>query len=152
MNNTVTTDPVLLFLRSGGELRVEAARLRHTAAALERRLSATREDDAQLIQLSRLTELRRRCEEKQQEAERQEALVSAFIEALPTAAGRTILRLRYCEGLRWTGGRAGHPCVLSAMHKAGLYYSERQMFRMHNQALRDARQLFEAGGLLAVSA
>lgn len=128
---------------------MEAARLRHTVAALERRLSQQADNTAQL---ARLAELRRRGAEKLIAAERREEEVAALIEALPTAAGRTILRLRYCEGLRWCPGKAGHPCVLHAMHETGLYYSERQMYRMHSQALAEARQLFAAGPCLAVSA
>lgn len=152
MRNTVKTDPVRAFLLSPKELRIEAARLRHTAAALERRLPDPANSSARSAQLARLTDLRRRSAEKLIAAEQREEEVAALIEALPTAAERTILRLRYCEGLRWTPGRAGHTSVLHAMREMGLYYSERQMYRMHSQALAEVRQLFASGPRLAAGA
>ena len=152
MKNTVKTDPVLAFFLSPKELRIEAARLRHIAAALDRRLPTLADDSARSIQLARISDLRRQAAEKQKTADRREVEVAALIDALPTAAGQTILRLRYCEGLRWCPGKSGRPCVLHAMHETGLYYSERQMYRMHNQALAEARRLFASGRYLAASA
>ena len=150
MRKAMRAEPVIKFLNSVSELRMEAARLRYNAASLERRLEALEQagdlspqtslERASL--LSRLSTARRLCAEKRLEAEQREAEVLMLIEALPFASWRAVLRLRYCDGLRWCGGKDGHPCVLSGMAEAGLYYSERQMYRLHLSALEAAAQLF----------
>ena len=154
-------DPVMIFLLSPGELRAEAARARHSASVLERRLNALDREplDTPEIQAARaaiftkLAATRRFYGQKQREAEQREAEVTALIEALSNADSRLILRLRYCDGLHWSSGKAGHPSVLGGMAEAGLYYSERQMYRMHLHALAEARRLYEAGqGALCSSA
>lgn len=63
--------------------------------------------------------------------------VEDFIDRLPSAAHRVILRLRYVDLLRWTD-------VLDAMHDYGLYYEDAQMYRLHRQALGEAKKLWEA--------
>lgn len=70
------------------------------------------------------------------EAMATEDAVEAFIQKLPTDSHRCVLRLRYIECLRW-------PDVLCALANAGLTYSERQMYRLHGEALEQARKLWE---------
>lgn len=62
--------------------------------------------------------------------------VEGFINQLPDERHRAVLRLRYVECLSW-------PKVLAGMQAVGLWYEERQMFRLHGAALREARKLWE---------
>lgn len=50
---------------------------------------------------------------------------------------RMILRLRYLEYLSWSA-------VRQAMEKAGVWYSERQIMRLHDKALEAAAALWDA--------
>lgn len=59
--------------------------------------------------------------------------VEHFIAGIPDARYRAILRLRYLDLLRW-------PEVLDQLEKGGLYYSDRQMFRLHGEAMQAARK------------
>lgn len=63
--------------------------------------------------------------------------VENFISTLPDVTHRSILRLRYADGLGW-------PDVNAGLHDYGLYYEERQMFRLHGAALAEARRRFPA--------
>jgi len=66
---------------------------------------------------------------------RRQWLVEQFITRVPEPKHRVILRLRYVDLLRWDG-------VLSGMQEYGLYYSERGMFKLHGEALAEARRCF----------
>lgn len=66
-------------------------------------------------------------------AERREKEVSDFIEGLYAPENKEVLRLRYCERLRWTD-------VADRMAAAGYYYTDRQVFRIHGRALNEARK------------
>lgn len=68
-------------------------------------------------------------------AERREKEVADFIESLPTPEYQEILRLRYCEGLRW-------PMVVERMGSDGYYYSDRHVFALHGHALNEARKIW----------
>lgn len=68
---------------------------------------------------------------------RQIDAVEDFIAALPDAKHRSILRLRFVDGLGW-------PAVNEELHEYGLYYEERQMFRLYGIALSEARRRFPA--------
>lgn len=63
------------------------------------------------------------------------AAVEEFIATLPDLKQRTILRLRYVDLLRWDGVKDG-------LREYGLYYEDRQMFRLHGSALTEARKRF----------
>lgn len=65
---------------------------------------------------------------RQQEIER-------FIEDIPSAISRIILRLRYVELLRW-------PEIEAALTDSKIYYEARQIYRLHGIALREARELW----------
>ena len=88
--------------------------------------------DALLAELAdRSTEL----EEKIRALWRREALVDTFIERIPDARHRAILRLRYIDCLPW-------PKVQAALEALGFWYDERQIFRLHGAALQIARGMY----------
>ena len=68
---------------------------------------------------------------------RRQGLVEQFITRVPEPKYRVILRLRYVDLLRWDG-------VLSGMQEYGLHYSERAMYKLHGEALAEARRRFPA--------
>ena len=68
---------------------------------------------------------------------RQIERVERFIGLLPDARHRTVLRLRYVDGLSWTK-------VYDAMEQYGLYYSDRAVRYLHRDALAEARRRFDA--------
>lgn len=69
--------------------------------------------------------------------------VLKLINSVPIEACRIILMLRYGERLPWTPGKRTEICVQSRMFEHGLYYSERQMYRLHKQGLEEIRRIFE---------
>ena len=62
--------------------------------------------------------------------------IEAFIEDIPSAISRIILRLRYVELLRW-------PEIEHALMDSKVYYETRQIYRLHGIALREARELWK---------
>lgn len=69
------------------------------------------------------------------EAIRRESEVERFISGLEEGVHRVLLRLRYVDCLTW-------PAVQEQMEKNGIYYSERQIYRLHGEALQAARYLW----------
>ena len=69
------------------------------------------------------------------EAERKEKEVEDFISLLPDVRHRAVLTLYYVNLFKW-------PRVVEEMEKCGLYYSERHVFRLHGDALQQARVLW----------
>ena len=67
--------------------------------------------------------------------EQRENEVGAFLDKLDSPAYRALLKLRYVDLLRW-------PVVQDRMEQLRLYYSERQIFNLHGQALNAARELW----------
>ena len=59
--------------------------------------------------------------------------VEAFVDRIEDPMYRMILKLRYVDCLSW-------PHVLELLCRGGVYYSERQMFRLHGEALEQARR------------
>lgn len=93
-----------------------------------------RERDAVLAELAdREAELCRRTSAYWGKLRAAEALVCA----LPDARSRAVLRLRYLDGLRW-------PRVAEEMCRNGFYYEERQVYRLHTRALREAETTLSA--------
>ena len=80
-----------------------------------------------------LAQLRSDYEAELVEAERAEKEVLDFVNTMDRPIHREILALRYCENLSW-------PRVVEAMQAAGYYYSDRQIFRIHGDALNEARE------------
>ena len=48
---------------------------------------------------------------------------------------RILLRLKYVDLLTWSG-------VQDRMRESNIYYSERQIYRIHGEALQEARKLW----------
>lgn len=69
------------------------------------------------------------------EAVEKEKALEEFITRLDDMDHRMILRLRYVDRLLW-------PEVQRQMEIFGVFYSERQMYRLHKDALKEARNLW----------
>lgn len=147
--NSTTTDPVKGFLASVAEARIEERRLRLRVKRLETqamKLTASltgmprgNGDSGNL--LASLADMRIASEKAIVEAEKTEERVAAFIEKLSNPTSRIILKLRYCDCLDWTD-RPHQRSVTSELRKAGLYYSDRHLYRLHGIALNEARELY----------
>ena len=135
-------DPTLDFLRS---VRWARAQARRTDLRLqELRASATRttglpgggsdlhRDGLRVA----LADMETRLTEEYREALAREREVSTFLSRLPDASHREVLTLRYVNCLRW-------PQIREELEKVGLYYEERQIYRIHGNALQAARQLWQ---------
>lgn len=133
------------FLLSAREAALELARRRERVKQLEwrcQRLSAGSfgsrssgnydSGDAVLALLADARDEEVRAMVREQEKLRQ---VTAFIERVDGGVLRMVLRLRYLELLPWLQ-------VQKAMNKAGVWYSERQVMRLHARALAAAADLW----------
>ena len=69
------------------------------------------------------------------QAVRRETDVERFISRLEKDTHRILLRLKYVDLLTWN-------CVQERMQENGIYYSERQIYRIHGEALQEARKLW----------
>ena len=58
-----------------------------------------------------------------------------FVDRIGNVEYRILLQLRYIDCNRWDD-------VQRIMERFGLYYSNRQMFRLHGNALQEARRLW----------
>ena len=139
-------DPTLDFLRS---VRWARAQARRTDLRLqELRASATR-ITAQITGMPgggsdlhrdglrvALADMETRLTEEHREALVREREVLTFLSRLPDASHREVLTLRYVSCLRW-------PQIREELEKVGLYYEERQIYRIHGNALQAARQLWQ---------
>lgn len=139
-------DPTLDFLRSVRWSRVRARRtdlrlqeLRAAATKITQRISGMpgggsdpHRDGLQAA----LADLETRLTEEHREALERERAVSSFLSRLPDASHREVLTLRYVHCLRW-------PQIREELEKVGLYYEERQIYRIHGNALQAARQLWK---------
>ena len=139
-------DPTLDFLRSVRWSRVRARRtdlrlqeLRAAATKITQRISGMpgggpdpHRDGLQAA----LVDLEPRLTEEHREALERERAVSSFLSHLPDASHREVLTLRYVHCLRW-------PQIREELEKAGLYYEERQIYRIHGNALQAARRLWQ---------
>ena len=139
-------DPTLDFLRSVRWSRVRARRtdlrlqeLRAAATKITQRISGMpgggsdpHRDGLQAA----LADLETRLSEEHREALERERAVSSFLSRLPDASHREVLTLRYVHCLRW-------PQIREELEKAGLYYEERQIYRIHGNALQAARRLWQ---------
>lgn len=135
-----TEDPVKDFLASAAEARLEADRLRAKLTRLESIAARKGTDD----QAAQIEEMKAQTSDALIRAEKQEADVTQFINSLSDPAYRTVLKLRYCEGLEWTGAPLKRT-VQSEMAKVSpaYTYSERSIYRIHGEALQEARELYK---------
>lgn len=135
------------FLRSVKEARIEKRRCEHRLEELRsqcERMTAAYgpstggggevHKDALLIAAAEQSEVLRR---KAAAYVGRICAVEEFIAELPDVRQRTILRLRYVDLLGWNAVREG-------LQEYGLYYEDRQMFRLHGAALAEARRRFPA--------
>lgn len=145
MNERMNKDSLHAFLNSVLECRMESSRLRRKMTILEERaLSMTSQlsgmprggnADRNAV-LAALADATSEYYAQLVDSISRELEVSAFINSLPTMEHRIIMRLRYIDRMRWSK-------VLAALNAAGLDLSERQMFRLHGAALREARELYD---------
>lgn len=134
------------FLRSVREARIEKRRCEYRLAELRAQCERTTPNyntapggggsdahkDALLIAASEQADALR---EKAAAYLRRIDAVENFISSLPDVKHRSVLRLRYADGLGW-------PDVNEGLRDYGLYYEERQMYRLHGAALSEARKRF----------
>lgn len=135
-------DPARAFLESVKEARFNEARCMEKIAIAEARCtqvtaqitgvpgggSDLHKDNARVV----LSDLRASLFELYRESVRREVEVDAFIASLEQDLHRMVLRLKYVDLLHW-------PQVQLKLEEKGIYYSERQIYRLHGEALQAAR-------------
>ena len=135
-------DPVREFLESARWERSRAARLAKKIAQITTQVEHITPSYSGMpgggsVDVSAawtyLAQLKIEYEEELDKSERRIKEVSTFIDSLPTPEYREILAWRYGLGLPW-------PAVLEGVKAAGLYYTERHLFRLHGLALNEARE------------
>lgn len=62
-------------------------------------------------------------------------VVDRFLDGLSNSTSRSILRYRYLNHLTWTE-------VAARLNEIGVFYSDRHLTRLHEQAIREARKLY----------
>jgi hypothetical protein len=144
MITETNNDPVLDFLSSAIEAKLEIIRHRMRAEELESRCTKVTasmsgmpgggNSDAQLLWSTLVDE-----RDKERAAEKRETevyrSVENFISEIPNKTYRAILKLRYLNGLEWVN-------VQMKMYEAGIFYSERHIYRLHDCAIEAARELW----------
>lgn len=68
-------------------------------------------------------------------------VVDDFIDEVPDMTSRAILRYRYLLHLKWED-------VMQRLNECHLYYSDRHLTRLHERAIREAREIYynQGGG------
>lgn len=132
------------YLNQITECRIEINRLNRKISQLEARATSTvsqvtgmprgsgADRDALLAALADATSEYYAALRK---AEQKELEINRFVDGLPTYTSRVILRLRYIERKPWSK-------VLAALNKQNWAMSERQMYRLHGLALKEARERY----------
>ena len=85
--------------------------------------------------MTALADKREELLEREKQLERREKEAEAFLDRIGDARQRAILRLRYVEQLRWTE-------VQKNLERMRFYYSERQVYNLHRQAVQTAERQF----------
>lgn len=67
--------------------------------------------------------------------ERAEDEVDRFLDGIQDTRYKAILKYRYVDLYTW-------PRVIKELEKSGIYYEDRQVFRLHGKALNEARELW----------
>ena len=138
------TDDCRAWLESYSELRVEAARLQRQhhrlmdqATRVTTRLTKEPKGGGDRENLlAALADADGEALRKHTEALKRMREIEEFIDQLPTRESRIILRLRYIDLMKWRK-------IKYALEKSRIYYEERQIYRLHGQALREARKIWE---------
>lgn len=142
----IETAEVRRFLMSANEALMEYKRIKRRVDRLSLQCEKLVRQGELLRPSERLTELWRLLEEERvreieavrHEMERYRA-VEDFIAALPDPTARTILRRRYLESEdTWLQ-------IRFRLERDGKYISERQVCRLHAEALRMAQEIFAMG-------
>ena len=68
--------------------------------------------------------------------ERAEDEVDRFLDGIQDTRYKAILKYRYVDLYTW-------PRVIKELEKSGIYYEERQVYRLHGKALNEARELWK---------
>lgn len=141
-------DPVREFLESAKEAKLEIARHRERVEELESRATKVTaslnampgggNSDAQQLWIALAEERDREREAEKRELEKYRA-VESFIDRLPDKMHRMILRLRYLRLLKWVP-------IQMELYKKGVVYCERELYRIHGEALDVARELWRKRG------
>lgn len=135
-------DPARAFLESVREARFDEARCLERIAVAEARctqitaqISGAPGGHGDLHKDSpkaALADLRSLLGNLYKQSVRREIEVESFIATLDEDIHRIILRLKYVDLLHW-------PQVQKKLEEKGIYYSERQIYRYHGDALQAAR-------------
>lgn len=139
-------DPVREFLESVREAKFEQNRCRRKVVELDSQCQSITSrasgmpsggsgDKHQDALWAALSDQRSLYWKNYLNAKEQERKVESFITSLPNPTHRAILTLHYVDLLKW-------PRVVDELEKCGIYYSERQIFRLHGEALQAARLLW----------
>ena len=148
MMNEHERDPVREFLESAKEAKLEIARHRARVEELESRCTRVTPNmnaspgggssDSQQMWAMLADERMKVLAAEKAEVEKYHE-VENFINRIGVPVQRAILRMRYLRCLRWIP-------IQMELYKQGHCYDERSIFRIHNQALDAARELWEQGG------
>lgn len=114
-------------------LRVRELEARCNAVTAGRREDSTLEQTRLVLAAEREGELEAIREENRRYHEIEDA-----IGRLSRGEYRVVLRLRYLRGLRWRN-------VQQQMERAGYYYSDREIYRLHGEALEEMGANCSAG-------
>ena len=68
--------------------------------------------------------------------EKAEEEVDRFLDGIRDTRYKAILKYRYVDLYTW-------PRVIKELEKSGIYYEERQVYRLHGKALNEARELWK---------
>ena len=130
---------VLSFLESAGAAALERKRLQRRLEGLNKQraeLRTRRGTAARRIGTLIDVEREREVAATQRELESYRE-VEEFLDRIPDATYRTILRRRYLDvGLSWTE-------IQDRLAEDGVYYSQRHIIRLHTQAVEAARTLWQ---------
>ena len=136
-------DPVRKFLSSAWEARVEYNRLTEKIRTMEAQAMNTTAtlsaapggggiSDTQRLWAA-LADETAKLKDKLSAALEREHEVEAFVERIDDPMYRMILKLRYVDCLSW-------PRVMELLSRGGIYYSQRNITRLHGEALEQARR------------
>lgn len=119
-------------LRQAEELEEKCTALSSPLSSEGGRGTADVHKDNLLIALADKTAVLPKLYEKWTDAEWE---VDNFLDGIEDLRYRSILKLRYVDMLRW-------PKIVEELKKVGIYYEERQVYRLHGDALNAARDLW----------
>ena len=118
------------------QLQSEAARITSSPDAVPS--GGTRDPHRDAI-LAALADHLQELSEKQLLFVKRRASVDAFIETLRAGDHRVILRLRYIQMLPWSK-------VLKKLPDYGMFYEDRNVYRLHARALQEAQEKWDELG------